>query len=56
MPDLIDHVYGICADMGTRVQHILYNVEDLYQLHQWQDVGLVREDQGKSCLSRPLQR
>ena len=44
-PDLVSRVYALCADQGTRVQHILYDAEDAALLTQWQSEGVVRPDQ-----------
>ncbi|WP_170557558.1 3-keto-5-aminohexanoate cleavage protein [Ruegeria atlantica] len=44
-PDLADKVYGLCAEQGTRVQHILYNDEDAALLVDWQARGVVRDGQ-----------
>lgn len=44
-PELIDAVYGTCADSGTRVQHILYDATDAALLRNWQARGLVRAGQ-----------
>jgi len=44
-PDLAPKVYAICADNGTEVQHILYDVADIQQLLAWRAHGVVRPDQ-----------
>lgn len=44
-PDLADRVYGVCAENGTKVQHILYSAEDAEALNRWQDSAIVRPDQ-----------
>lgn len=44
-PELVDRVYGTCANNGTRVQHILYDAEDAALLDRWQAEGTVRETQ-----------
>lgn len=44
-PELADRVYGTCAVQGTKVQHILYGVDDMALLKQWQSAGYVRADQ-----------
>lgn len=44
-PALADRLYGVCADQGTRVQHILYDLDDHARLIRWQDSGTVRPDQ-----------
>ena len=43
--ELADAVYGVCADQGTRVQHILYDADDAALLDCWQTEGIVRADQ-----------
>lgn len=42
---LADRIYGSCAAQGTRVQHILYDLNDHAQLMRWQQAGVVRPDQ-----------
>jgi len=49
-PELADRVYGLCADQGTRVQHILYDAEDALLLTQWQREGIVRPAQDERLL------
>ncbi len=44
-PDLAPRVYALCEDQGTRVQHILYDAEDVDLLTRWQNLGVVRPDQ-----------
>lgn len=44
-PDMVDRIYGLCAEQGTRVQHILYDADDAGLLEQWRNSGLVRDDQ-----------
>ncbi|WP_253276834.1 3-keto-5-aminohexanoate cleavage protein [Ruegeria sp. 6PALISEP08] len=44
-PDLAPRVYALCADQGTRVQHILYDSEDARLLDQWQRDGIVQANQ-----------
>ncbi len=44
-PEMADKVYGLCAEQGTRVQHILYDAEDCRMLDRWQRSGIVRPDQ-----------
>lgn len=44
-PDLADRVYGTCAAHGTRVQHILYDVDDYAHLQDWHARGIVRPEQ-----------
>lgn len=40
-PELVDHVYALCSEQGTRVQHILYDAADADQLTRWQQEGVV---------------
>ncbi|WP_110709466.1 3-keto-5-aminohexanoate cleavage protein [Salinicola sp. CR57] len=44
-PALAADVYATCADNGTQVQHILYEVADIQQLIDWRARGVVRPDQ-----------
>jgi len=44
-PDLAPKVYAACADNGTEVQHILYDVADIEQLIAWRARGIVRPAQ-----------
>ncbi|MCG3266678.1 3-keto-5-aminohexanoate cleavage protein [Yoonia sp. I 8.24] len=44
-PELADAVYGVCADNGTKVQHILYGVDDIVLLAQRQAQGIIRPEQ-----------
>ncbi|WP_425044030.1 3-keto-5-aminohexanoate cleavage protein [Primorskyibacter sp. S87] len=44
-PDLADRVYGLCADKGTEVQHILYDTDDVARLLEWRSLGIVRPQQ-----------
>lgn len=44
-PELANAVYGTCHDAGTKVQHIIYGVDDIALLRDWQSKGLVRPDQ-----------
>lgn len=44
-PVLAPKVYGACVDQGTKVQHILYGVEDVALLKSWQTEGVVRQGQ-----------
>lgn len=44
-PDMADRVYGLCAEQGTRVQHILYDASDAALLDDWQTAGIVRSGQ-----------
>lgn len=44
-PELVGQVYGLCADQGTRVQHILYDTADIAQMTAWRQAGLIRPDQ-----------
>lgn len=43
--DLAPRIYAVCADAGTRVQHIAYDSADLDLLRDWQDQGIVRAGQ-----------
>ncbi len=49
-PALADAVYGLCADQGTRIQQILYDVEDAALLNHWQRTGIVRATQSDLLL------
>lgn len=49
-PDLAARVYALCADQGTRVQHIIYDDADLTLLHRWRECGVVRPQQGELIL------
>ncbi len=44
-PNLADSIYGCCAEQGTEVQHILYDVSDITLLNKWQHEGIVRTSQ-----------
>lgn len=44
-PELADHLYQVCFDNGTIVQHILYDVDDMILLDEWQDKGIVSASQ-----------
>ncbi|MFC6761768.1 3-keto-5-aminohexanoate cleavage protein [Sulfitobacter porphyrae] len=44
-PALAAQVYGTCADLGTEVQHILYDTDDIALLNRWQAEGIVQPDQ-----------
>lgn len=41
-PDLAERLYGFADEIGCRVQHILYDAEDVALLIQWQAAGIVR--------------
>lgn len=43
--DLAPRVYAACADMGCKVQHILYDTDDIAILKRWQAEGIVRQGQ-----------
>ncbi|QFT72724.1 3-keto-5-aminohexanoate cleavage protein [Ruegeria sp. THAF33] len=43
--DLAPRVYALCAAQGTRVQHILYDTEDVKLLEDWLSKGIVQPDQ-----------
>nr|WP_321253211.1 3-keto-5-aminohexanoate cleavage protein [uncultured Ruegeria sp.] len=49
-PELAARLYGLCAEQGTRVQHILYDAEDAALLDQWRDKGIVRQEQADRLL------
>lgn len=42
---LAPQVYGLCAEQGTEVQHILYDNADVALLEDWQARGIVRPGQ-----------
>lgn len=44
-PDLAERVYQTCADLGTRVQHILYDHADAALLADWLEAGTVLPEQ-----------
>lgn len=44
-PELAEKLYATCAEQGTEVQHILYDVDDIDQLQAWQKQGVVRPGQ-----------
>ncbi len=44
-PALAPRIYALCADQGTRVQHILYDAEDAGLLTHWAATGVVRPQQ-----------
>ncbi|MCG7518482.1 3-keto-5-aminohexanoate cleavage protein [Ruegeria sp. Ofav3-42] len=44
-PELAAKVYDLCAEQGTRVQHILYDAEDAGLLAQWESSGTVQGGQ-----------
>ncbi len=48
--DVAPRVYGLCAEQGTRVQHILYDAEDAALLAQWRKEGVVRDEQADRLL------
>ena len=39
--DLAHKVYGVCAEQGTTVQHILYDTDDIARLNEWQGRGII---------------
>ena len=49
-PDLAERVYALCAEQGTRVQHILYDANDAALLERWQEDGTVRPGQDDRLL------
>lgn len=48
--DMADRIYGLCADQGTRVQHILYDAADAAVLSAWRAAGIVRAEQSECLL------
>lgn len=44
-PELAPSVYALCAEQGTRVQHILYDATDVELLVRWQKDGVVKPHQ-----------
>jgi len=44
-PELATTVYATCAEHGTQVQHILYDVADIAQLLAWRAQGVVHTSQ-----------
>lgn len=42
---LAPRVYAHCAEQGTKVQHILYDTDDIAQLLAWQKAGVVHPSQ-----------
>lgn len=44
-PEIAPRIYGLCAEQGTRVQHILYDAADAALLKQWQKAGIVKQKQ-----------
>ena len=48
-PDLAPRIYATCTDIGAKVQHILYDAEDVALLQRWQAQGIVHPSQ-TSCL------
>ncbi len=44
-PDMAPMIYGLCAEIGIRVQHILYDADDVRLLQRWQRDGIVHADQ-----------
>ncbi len=49
-PELAPKVYALCAEQGTRVQHILYDAADVELLTHWQAEGVVKSDQVERLL------
>lgn len=45
MPELAPEVYGLSAEVGTEVQHILFDSADLAQLNAWRHAGVIRPEQ-----------
>ncbi|MCL6283912.1 3-keto-5-aminohexanoate cleavage protein [Ruegeria sp. 2012CJ41-6] len=44
-PEIAETLYGLCAEQGTRVQHIVYDAQDLALLRSWRAAGIVRPQQ-----------
>lgn len=44
-PELAPQVYGLCADEGIAVQHILFDLADWQRLSAWHSNGIVRHGQ-----------
>lgn len=44
-PEMAAKVYGLCAEQGTEVQHILYDEADIRQLLSWRARDIVRPTQ-----------
>ncbi|WP_417806740.1 3-keto-5-aminohexanoate cleavage protein [Thioclava sp.] len=44
-PDLAPKLYAACAEQGTRVQHILYDADDIALLADWQARSIVQPGQ-----------
>ncbi|MGO3343858.1 MAG: 3-keto-5-aminohexanoate cleavage protein [Marinomonas sp.] len=42
---LAPKVYDLCAEQGTKVQHIIYNTDDIKLLLDWQKQNIVRATQ-----------
>lgn len=42
---LAPKLYDLCAEQGTKIQHILYDINDIEQLQQWQQQGTVKTQQ-----------
>lgn len=49
-PELAPRVYALCADQGTRVQHILYDADDAALLARWRNEGIVAPSQNERLL------
>jgi len=49
-PELASSVYAACEEMGTEVQHILYDVNDAALLQEWQRKGIIRKEQNSVLL------
>lgn len=43
-PELAPRVYALCKDQGTKVQHILYDADDIALLRSWRESGIVRQE------------
>ncbi len=49
-PELAPKIYSLCAEQGTRIQHILYDAADVELLTRWQAEGVVNSDQVERLL------
>ncbi|MFA3917641.1 BKACE family enzyme [Ruegeria hyattellae] len=43
--EIAEPLYTLCAEQSTRVQHIVYDAQDLALLRSWRDAGIVRPEQ-----------
>lgn len=44
-PELAAKLYALCAAQNTRVQHIVYDTDDLALLRDWRSMGVVKPEQ-----------